>query len=57
MLGIYLKKVNFLFIFSLGELRETNRIKANFFSSHFSLNLLSSVRLLGIILGVNTVCT
>ena len=41
------KKVNFLFIFfCLGE-------KLNFFHSHFSLILLGSVRLVGIILGAN----
>ena len=51
------KIVNFLFIFFVGELTETNRIKTNFFPSHFSLILLGSVRLLGIILGENTVCT
>ena len=45
------KKVNFLFIsFCLGE-------RLNFFLSHFSLILLGSVRLVGIILGVNAVCT
>ena len=55
---VYTKKVNVLFIFfSPAELTETNRIKTNFFPSHFSLILLGSGRLLGIILGVNTVCT
>ena len=39
------KKVNFLFIFSI------KGRKVNFFPSHFSLILLSSVRLMGIILG------
>ena len=37
--------------------RKTNRIKTNFFHSHSSFILLGSVRLLGIILGVNSVCT
>ena len=42
------KKVNFLFIFfCYGE-------KLNFFHSHFSLILLGSARLVGIILGANT---
>ena len=47
------KKVNFLFyfFFCLGE--KLN----NFFHSHFSLILLGSVGLVGIILGGNTVCT
>ena len=40
------KKVNFLFIFPF-------RQKLNFFLSHFSLILLGSVRLVGIILGAN----
>ena len=48
------KKVNFLFIFFS---MRTNRIKTNFFPSHFSLILLGSVRLLGIILDEYTVCT
>ena len=49
--GIYQKKVNFLFTFSFkgGNL--------NFFPSHFSLILIGSARLVGIILGVNSVCT
>ena len=50
MLRIYRKKVNFLFIFSI-------KGKINFFPSHFSLILLSSAHLVGIILGGNTVCT
>ena len=37
--------------------RKTNRMETNLFPSHFSLILIGSVRLLGIILGVNTVCT
>ena len=49
--GIYQKKVNFLFIFSVkGK-------KHNFFPSHFSLILLSPECLVGIILGGNTVYT
>ena len=51
MYGIYRKKVNFLFIFTVkGK-------TVNFFHSHFSLILLGSTRLVGIILGANTVCT
>ena len=51
--GIYRKKVNFLFIFS------DKGKKLDFFHNlnHFSLILLGSARLVGIILGVNTVCT
>ena len=45
------KKVNFLFIFFLF------RGKRNFFHCHFSLILLGSARLVGIILGANVVCT
>ena len=44
------KKVNFLFIFSVKGKNLT------FFHSHFSLILLSSARLVGIILGANYVC-
>ena len=51
MFGIYRKKVSFLFIFSV------KRKKLTFFPSHFSLILLISARLVGIIMGVNTVCT
>ena len=46
-----MKKVNFLFIFSVKGKNLT------FFHSHFSLFMLGSARLVGIILGVNTVCT
>ena len=49
MFGIYRKKSKFSFYF----LWKTNRIKTNFFPSHFSLILLGSVRLLGRILGAN----
>ena len=49
--GIYRKQVNFLFIFSVKEKNLT------FFLSHFSLFLLGSARLVGIILDVNAVCT
>ena len=49
--GIYRKKVNFLFIFSVQGKNLT------FFHSHFSLILLGSARLGGIILGVNAVFT
>ena len=45
------KKSKFSFYFFLF------RGKLNFFHSHFSLVLLSSVHLVGIILGVNPVCT
>ena len=45
------KKVNFLFIF----FREGEAL--NFFPSHFSIILLSSAHLGGIILGVGIVCT
>ena len=44
------KKVNFLFIFSVKGKNLT-------FFSHFSLILLGSARLVGIILGGNIVCT
>ena len=45
------KKVNFLFIFfCIGE-------KLYFFHYHFSLILLGSVRLVGIILSINADCT
>ena len=54
------KKVNILFIlllllfffffFTFAE-------KSTFFPNHFSLILLGSARLVGTILGVNTVCT
>ena len=47
--GIYRKKVNFLFIISLRGIK--------LFSSHFSIILLCSARLVGIILGVTIVCT
>ena len=51
MFGIYRKKVNFLFIFSVeGK-------KLNFFNSYFSLILPGSAGLVGIILGANCVCT
>ena len=49
--GIYRKKVNFLFIFSVeGK-------KLHFFHSYFSLILPGSAGLVGIILCENTVCT
>ena len=44
------QKVKFLFICSIKGKNLT-------ISSHFSLNLLSSAHLVGIILGVNIVCT
>ena len=48
--GINRKKVIFFFFFFF-----LFRGKLNFFHSHFSLILLGSVRLVGIILGVNIV--
>ena len=45
------KKVNFLFIFPVKGKNLT------FFPGHFSLILLGSARIVGIILGVNAVCT
>ena len=51
MFGIYQKSK---FSFSFFPLRGKN---FTFFPSHFSLILLGSARLVGIILGVNAVCT
>ena len=51
------KKVNFLYFFCLGEITANELYQNNFFPSHFSLILLGSACLLGIILGVITVCT
>ena len=55
---VFTEKSKFSFyFFSPGELTENKLHQINFFPSHFSLILIGSARLLGILLGVNTVCT
>ena len=49
MFGIYRKKGNFFLFYPLRGVK--------LFSSHFSIILLGSARLVRIILGVNIVCT
>ena len=51
---IYRKKVNFPFILSI---KRGGGGGGKLFSSHFSIILLGSARLVGIILGINIVCT
>ena len=51
------KKVNFFLFFCPGEHAENKQHQNNLFASHFSLVLLGSLCLMGILLRVNIACT
>ena len=62
-IDLTLKRSNFLFLLCLKiaiimfiPMRQQSRQRNSFFSSHFTSNLMLLACLLGMILGVNTVC-